>query len=145
MQLNMFDIQQPLYSGVYAREPSIPSDDRSALDADRHSRGGNGKSSQSGTQLRNAGIDKVLSNSPDWRELALIELREMSRWKKQETFTPNDIKRWVISTCGKPHHHNCWGGLTLRLITEKLIEETDLPQPRTGAHARKHTVYRWAS
>jgi len=94
---------------------------------------------------RDKGISQVLANSPDWAELAIIEMREFKNHpSKQGILTTPQIKLWITTTCGRPKHHNCWGGLFMRMIREKIIREADIPQTRTGAHRRKQTVYEWS-
>lgn len=95
---------------------------------------------------RNAALAKVWDNSDGWAELAMIELREKrlsSFYQQHKEFTNNQIKQWVVPNCGAPPSPNCWGALVMRCIRERLIEDTGKIS-RTGANARKQTVYRWA-
>lgn len=100
-------------------------------------------------QLRDAGIESVMSHNETWADRAFIELEFFSRqrthlyWKSE--FTPTDIRTW-LSACdvGQPDNCNAWGGYIKLCIKRKLIVDSGLPSRRTGAHARKQTVYKWS-
>lgn len=96
---------------------------------------------------RDEALSIVASHSPDWIELAMIEMRELSRDPAIERDYPNgwnfqNVRRWLVPLLGHPAHANSWGALAMKCVKAGLIHDTGAFS-RTGAHARKQTVYLW--
>lgn len=97
---------------------------------------------------RDAALAQVESNSDDWTALAMIEMRELSRDSSilrdyPNGFTMTNVRQWLVPLLGQPHHHNCLGALAMKCIRAGLLHDTGRIS-RTGAHARKQSVYRFA-
>lgn len=140
MQLSMFEIHHPVYSGDYARSPSIPSKDRSALD-DGQGRGGNRKSVQSGNQLRDEGIKRTKSKNGPWiaeaQSLALRLAVENGEVSADDLYPHLACKRMLpVPSTG------CMGAVFRH---PRLLFLRYEPSKRPERHGNRNGFYGWVS
>jgi hypothetical protein len=90
--------------------------------------------------LRDEALERVEEKAKTWLQLALDEL---PNYPSKEA-TGEQIRIWVCSRVGAPHHHNAAGALILRALKLRLIEKTGkMGQMKTrSSHARMTPIYR---
>ncbi len=93
-------------------------------------------------RLRDEAIERVLENEEEW----IVTAKFMARafiLDAQKPFTSEDM-RVALTGRGlpRPHHHNCWGGLTMSLKRAGLIHEVGMAQMQClRSHARRTPLY----
>lgn len=97
---------------------------------------------------RDRALKKVADNSGDWMGLAMISVRALRNLPgaiPESEFTVETLKSWIISMCGKPHHHNAWGALMRKALSDKIITDTGRVTKSVAlkSHARKISIYEW--
>ena len=94
---------------------------------------------------RDDALARVNENARPWSEIAI----ETLPWLRRETdeMTGEQIRLWLQSKVGSPHHHNAWGGLIMRAVRSGIIVNTNryVPMQSKKSHARKTPVYVWSN
>lgn len=98
-------------------------------------------------EKRDEALSLVASHSPNWIELAMIEMRELSRDPAIERdypqgFTMTNLRQWLVPIIGQPNHCNAWGAFGMKCLRAGLLIDTGRIS-RGGAKARKQPVYVW--
>lgn len=91
-------------------------------------------------QARDEALERVLDNAGlSWQERATAVLRSMSA----SEVTGEDIRLACMARGIQPHHHNAWGGLISRFVSDGLLVATGryVAMKAKGSHARKTQVY----
>lgn len=94
-------------------------------------------------QLRDAGMRLAASaqdgKHPGWSELAYAAIVAVA--KRQEHLFVDDVLRELRAD---PHHPNAWGGVWMRAIRSRVIEDSGHTKRSADPkkHAHKYTVYR---
>lgn len=89
---------------------------------------------------RDEALERVLDNAGlSWQDRATAILRSMSA----SEVTGEDIRLACMARGVHPHHHNAWGGLISRFVSEGLLVATGryVAMKAKGSHARKTQVY----
>lgn len=94
-----------------------------------------------GADLRDSGIESVLSHTPEEYKVRFIEA--VKSFPVGHLITTEDIRE----RAGDPPpetHYNCMGGLIRRAVSQKLIEPTgkDRNAKRPSLHATKLAIWR---
>lgn len=96
-----------------------------------------------GDQLRDQGIDSVLTHAEQWRGFAMSQLALWLQWKKRQGVAQvtmeefkQDLLQWFPDN--QPHHHNCWGAITRTAAVAGLLVPTDryVKMKSSAAHSR---------
>ena len=91
-------------------------------------------------RAKDAAIEQVLDNAGlSWQERATAVLRGMTA----SEVTGEDVRLACEARGVRPHHHNAWGGLTSRFVSQGLLVPTGryVAMKAKGSHARKTQVY----
>lgn len=93
-----------------------------------------------GDLLRDAGIDSVKANNPDFISDALVLVERM---EPGALMTGEDI-RAKVEQVTTPKHPNAWGALIRTLVTKGILKPTGhyRKMQRPTSHSRRNPVYR---
>jgi hypothetical protein len=97
---------------------------------------------QQGEQLRDEGINSVISNAGEtWIAQAteLIRSRLAGQEVLAESFRVLCEEENIL-----PHHHNAWGGLTNSLVKQGVLIDTGkmAKSSRPTSHARRQPIWK---
>lgn len=89
---------------------------------------------------RDIALERVEGGAGDWFTDAVNGFPNLPLG---DTFTGEDIRRVVIGSLGKPHHHNAFGALVNRLVRLGWIRRTGeyRSMREVRSHARQTPVY----
>lgn len=73
-----------------------------------------------GDELKDQGIERVLSNNQDWRERTLEEIVYISH--KMDKFTSDDVRKACCNLT--PKNGNAWGAIMNAAAKKGLIKKT---------------------
>jgi hypothetical protein len=88
---------------------------------------------------REEALTKVAGNSPEWMQKAIGILREYPN----EQATGEDLREFVRSKIGDPHHHNVYGAMIMSAVRKGMLVNTGVYQNMKlkQSHARRNPVY----
>lgn len=97
---------------------------------------------------RDEGIERVMDNSGEWKDDALLELEKIWVQRRHEgnEFLFEMLKNPVIKALGqKPHSPGVWGGLAQKMVKNGWIVCTGTDKGQSvSSHASLRRKYRWA-
>jgi hypothetical protein len=97
---------------------------------------------QSGEQLRDEGIARVLSRTKEQWQADLQGV--ILSFPVGQEVTGEEIRWKAVPRIGEPHHPNVWGGVIKTAIKDKLLEPTGEVRKSVSPknHAHRTFVYR---
>lgn len=104
-------------------------------------------------QLKDKGIDKILTNQAPWLDAAIEQIKSMkipdrglraSQAPYSDNSMPADqIRQRIQNTIGEPNHPNAWGALFRTAMRRGLLIDTGrmTKSSITTSHSRRIPVY----
>jgi hypothetical protein len=96
----------------------------------------------SGELLKDEAISKVSEHNESWINDCMEKVKGYVSYRN-EGFTGEDIRFYLVREVGYPAHSNAWGALVSTLIKRKIIKPTGEYRAMRddSSHARKTPVY----
>jgi hypothetical protein len=91
-------------------------------------------------ELRDRGINKVMSREATWAEHA----HEAIARYPHDTATAEELRAWVLEQVGAPAHFNATGGMIMRCVRKGLLTNLNnyVVGKNPAGHGRRIATYR---